>query len=117
MMTLDCSYNNLVNKNASQILNLFIKKSNDFTLLRQVSFENNLLTQIPPEIRIFPKLTQLNFAFNLINSIGAADFNFKALNISDDETVQLLINNNKISNIEPGALDGNVIIQIQQNIV
>ena len=110
-MELDCGNLNLSSEEASYVINTFILNSNNFTLLRQTSFENNLLTRIPPEIRLFPRLTQLNFGHNLIESISATDFKFPLSNEDDDnqQMLQIVLHLNYIRHIEPGAFEGKFI--------
>ena len=105
-MALDCNGQSLSDEEASHILNNFIRNSSDFTLLRQVSLMVNLLTRIPKEIRLFPRLTQMNFGGNLIGTIRAADFNFTSPIVNDDEIIHILLFANNINYIEPGAFDG-----------
>lgn len=105
-MALDCKLLNLNDKEASHILNTFIRNSGDFTLLRQVSFWRNLLTKIPQEIRLFPRLTEMNFAYNQIEIIRTADFNFTSPVVDNNELVHVYLDNNQINFIEPGVFDG-----------
>lgn len=105
-MALDCNGQSLSDEEASHILTTFIRNSSDFTLLRQVSLMVNILTRIPKEIHLFPRLTQLNFAGNLIGTIRAADFNFTSPVVNVDEIIHILLFANNINYIEPGAFDG-----------
>lgn len=106
MMALDCAKLTLNDEETSHILTTFIRNSSDFTLLRLVSFMLNGITKIPREIRLFPRLTQMNFAFNRISTIRADDFNFTSPIVSNDETVYIVVAINNINYIEPGAFDG-----------
>ena len=91
-ITLECLSLNLVNEEASHILNTFIAKSSNFTLLHQIIFANNRLMRIPPEIRLFPRLTQLHFGHNMIESISAVDFNFTSSNgVDEEEMIQIFL--------------------------
>ena len=105
-MSLDCVALNLTDQEASTILNTFIRNSRNFTLLHLILLKHNHLTKIPPEIRLFPRLTQLHFGFNLIGSIRAVDFKFTLSKAEDDKVVKLFLSNNQISYIEPGAFEG-----------
>ena len=105
-MALDCNSLNLNDEEASHILNTFIRNSGDFTLLRQVSFVWNRLTKIPQEIRLFPRLTQMNFGYNQINTIRPVDFSFASPIVGNDEMVGVFLGGNIINFIEPGTFDG-----------
>jgi len=106
LMALDCNRLNLNDEDASYILNTFIHNSSDYTLLRHLSLVGNLLTRIPREIRLFPRLTELHFGINQIGTIRAIDFNFTSPIVNDQEMVQIHLVSNVISYIEPGAFDG-----------
>jgi len=105
-MALFCDNLNLNDEEASHILTSFISNNSDFSFLRVVSFKRNLLTRIPHEIRHFPRLTQMNFGNNQIDTIRAVDFNFTSPIIYNHEIVLIFLYSNKINYIEPGAFDG-----------
>ncbi len=100
-MALDCNSLNLNDKEASHILYNFIRNSGDFTLLRQVSFWRNRLTKIPQEIRLFPRLTEMNFGYNQIEIIRTADFNFTSPVVDNNELVRVYLSDNQINFIKP----------------
>ena len=105
-MSLECDRLGLLDEDMSEILNSFIVNCKHISLLRHLSARYNYLTQIPPEIRLFPSLTLLNFHDNKISSIKADDFNFSSLAIGDEDRILLYLDNNLINYIEPGAFVG-----------
>ena len=64
------------------------------------------LTKISEGIHLFPRLTQLNFEINKTNIIRAVEFNFKSPIVNNNEAVQIFLQCNRITYIEPGAFDG-----------
>ena len=90
-MSLECDQLSLLDEDMSEILNSFIVNCKNISLLRHLSARYNYLTQIPPEIRLFPSLTLLNFHDNKISSIKADDFNFSSLAIGDEDRILLYL--------------------------
>ena len=104
-MWLNCNRLSLSNEEMSQILNTFIENCKNISLLRQLTAISNFLTLIPHEIRLFPRLTTLNFYDNQIASIEKDDFVFSSGAIGDQDRIILFLDYNKIDYIEPGAFE------------
>jgi hypothetical protein len=98
----------------SYILNSFLINCKNVSLLRRLSATGNFLTRIPLEIRFFPSLAVLNFFANRIDSIKGDDFKFQNSTLSIDDQVMILLDNNKISYIEPDAFEGKFVIMLIQ---
>jgi hypothetical protein len=84
----------------SQILSAFISNQSGISPLGAVTLNNNKLTKVPDEIKFFPRLVYVNLAGNNIRTIQRGAFNFTST------ADHVLLFENEISFIEPGAFQG-----------
>ena len=94
---LDCSSQDLDDSQVDRMLKSIVYSPQ----LRLLNLRGNRLTKVPSQIRLFPNLNRLNLGNNKIKSIRVKDFNF-----SQSATVELWLNNNQLTIIEPGSFNG-----------
>jgi len=83
---------------ASKVLQSFIKDGAGGSVKR-IDFDNNRLSRVPDEIRLFNQLEHIYLNFNQIQSIGYATFNSSVIRA-------LYLISNQINKIAPGAFQG-----------
>ena len=94
----DCSNKNLGDARIRDILNVFL--SPRVSPLGTLYLNNNSLTQVPEQIKMFPQLKKVWLDHNRIRSIASGAFDFTA------RLDKLSLYHNPIINIENGAFKG-----------
>lgn len=94
-----CFNLNLNDTKTSQILSAFLSNPS-ISPLGAVTLNDNLLTKVPEELNRFPQLVFINLAGNNIRVIPTGAFKFTAT------ADHVLLYENEISLIEPGAFQG-----------
>ena len=85
----------------SQILSAFLSSQSVISPLGAVTLNDNKLTKVPDEIKFFSRLVYVNLAGNNIRTIQRGAFNFTST------ADRVLLYENEINFIEPGAFQGN----------
>ena len=104
-----CFNLNLNDTKTSQILSAFLSYQSVISPLGAVTLNENKLTKVPDEIKFFPRLVYVNLAGNNIRTIQRGTFNFT---LTAD---RVLLFENEINFIEPGAFQGVYYILILHN--
>ena len=98
-----CSDQNLGDSKISEILATF-NSSPNVPPLRSLDLSYNSLTRVPKEILLFSSLAYVFLGGNEIRTVHSGAFNF-SLHLR-----QISLADNELTNIEPGAFQGNYII-------
>ena len=102
VITLDCSYANLGDAKASDILDAFLSTP-DVSPLGRLNLFRCQLSFIPEQIEYLNQLIYVHLASNNITTIESGAFNF----IGPDNSFRYLtLDSNQVTTIAPGALKG-----------
>ena len=97
---INCRGQNLTNSRVSGILNVFLT-SPGVSPVGKLSLQNNKLTRVPNQIKLFPQLVEVWLSDNKITSIQSGAFNFTTTTVE-----WLVLSDNPVATIAPGAFQG-----------
>ena len=107
LIKIDCSSQNINDAKASNILNAFLSNPEVISPLLSVDLQQNQLTAVPDQLRLFEKLVRVNLNQNRISTVKTGSFVFVPRNHQEDRSrMDVYLNENQISTIEPDAFQG-----------
>ena len=106
LIKLDCGSKYLNDTKASDILDAFLSNA-DVSPLLSVDLQQNQLTAVPIQLRLFEKLVRVNLNQNHIRTVTAGSFVFVPQNHQEDRSrMDVYLDENQISSIEPNTFQG-----------
>ena len=106
LIELNCRDKNLNDSRISEILDSFLSAP-EVTSLVILNLGSNQLTRVPDQVRRFDRLESIYLEKNIINIVHSGAFVFP-VESSNQQRVEIRLNQNEISQVEPGAFQGNI---------
>ena len=104
LLELNCRDKNINDSRISEILDAFLLTP-EVTSLSILNLGSNQLTRVPDQVRRFDRLESIYLEKNIINSVHSGAFVFP-IESQIQQKVEIRLNQNEISQVEPGAFQG-----------